>query len=117
MVKTKFLPEIQKRLPDDLIVQDETKFEFTEDECISILCWIKYLNKHYEKHGKNDIPDVIFPIISKRLRMDFGLYNIPNNLETNFGKFVIYISQNGQLLNGTFKKNLTLKSLITTWNL
>lgn len=117
MLKTKFIKEVQKRLPDDLIVQDETTIEFTDDECISILCWIKFFNTHYEKFGKTDIPDIIFPIISKRLRMDFGLYNIPNPQSTNYGKFIIYILQNGQLFNGTYKKNITLKNAITTWNL
>ena len=117
MKKSTFLIEIQKRLPDDIIVQDETTFDFTDDECISILCWIKYFNHHYEEFGKNELPKIIFPIVSKRLRLDFGLYITKCNLENNFGKYIIYITQNGQLLNGTYKKNITLKELINTWKL
>ena len=117
MKKNTFIIEIQKRLPENIIVCDETNFDFTEDECISILCWIKYFNHHYKKFGKNELPSILFPIISKRLRLDFGLYHTPCNLENNFGEHIVYITQNGQLMNGTYKKNITLKELINTWNL
>lgn len=117
MKKTTYLKEIQKRMPDDILVQDETHFEFKEDEYISILCWIKYFNNHYKEHGKNELPSILFPIVSKRMRLDLGLYHLPCNLEINSGKHIIYISPNGQLLNGTIKKNITLKSLISTWKL
>lgn len=117
MKKIKYLVEIQKRMPDDIIVQDETNFDFTEDECISILCWIKYFKNHYLQNGKNKLPYILFPIISMRMRLDFGLYTTKCDLENNFGKYIIYISPNGQLLNGTIEKKTTLKRSIETWGL
>lgn len=112
-----YLKEIQKRLPDDIIIQNETSFEFNEDEFVSILSWIKNFNQHYKLFGKKEQPYLMFPLISKRLRLDFGLYNYPNNLEVNKDGFIIYISENGKLMNGTTKKNITVKRLITTWQL
>ncbi len=117
MKKETCLKEILKRLPNDIIVEDETDFEFTDDEILSILSWIKYFSKHYEEHGKEELPKVVFPIISKRLRLDFGLYCTPCDIDKNRGKYVIYLSQNGKLLNGTVKKNISLKDLINTWHL
>ena len=112
-----YLEEIQKRLPDDVLIQNETTFEFNEDEYIGILSWIKNFNKHYEIFGKSEHPYVKFPIISKRLRLDFGLYNFPSDLEDkNKGKYIIYISSNLGLL--TFKNEppQTIKELIRTGN-
>ena len=43
-----FLKQIQKRLPDEIVIFDETNFNFTEDEYISILSWIKYFNYHFQ---------------------------------------------------------------------
>ena len=117
MTKTTYLKEIQQRLPHEIIIQDETKFEFTEDEYVVILCWLKYFNEHYKVFGKSKLPAILFPIVSKRLRLDFGLYITANELQINHGKFIIYITQNGQLLNGTLKKNLTIKQLVNIWNL
>jgi len=117
MKKVTCLKEISKRLPDNIILNDETTFEFTDDEFISILCWIKYFNGHYIEHGKEKHPDVIFPIVSKRLRLDFGLYRFPSDIGINRGKHVIYISQNGNLKNGNVKNNITIKELIITWRL
>nr|WP_294873529.1 hypothetical protein [uncultured Pedobacter sp.] len=112
MNKVKCLKEIQDRLPDDLLIEDETSFEFTEDEFIGILSWIKYFNIHYKENQKSHIPQILFPIVSKRLRLDFGLYNTKDNS----GKYVIYISVNGQMLNGKIKKE-SIKGLINTWGL
>lgn len=116
MTKKGYLKKIQDRLPDDLIIEDETSFEFTEDEFIGILSWIKYFNIHYKEKGKTDIPEIVFPIISKRLRLDFGLYLTPSDTEVNNGKYIIYLSKNGGMLNGDIK-NQSLKQLINTWNL
>jgi len=112
-----YIKEIQKRLPDDIIIQNETSFEFNEDEFVSILSWIKNFNEHYKEYGKREQPNVIFPIISKRLRLDFGLYNFPSDTEINKGKYIIYISENGKLMNGTTKQNISIKELISTWKL
>ncbi|MDQ2178001.1 hypothetical protein [Marinifilum sp. D714] len=117
MKKETCLIKIQKRLPDDIIVVDETPFEFTDDEFICILSWIKYFNAHYKEYGKEKYPDVMFPIISKRLRLDFGIYRVPNKNEPYRGKYIIYLSQNGKRMDGTVKKNLTIKELVNTWHL
>jgi hypothetical protein len=117
MKKKTYLSEIQKRLPGDIIVQDETDFEFNEDEYLVMLSWIKYFNEHYERSGKRELPSTKFPIISKRLQLDFGLYNVPCDIDTNRGKYIVYISRNGQLMNGSFKKNISAKDVINTWNL
>lgn len=117
MKKSTLLKEIQKRLPEDIIVEDETPYEFTEDEYVSILSWIKYFNGHYSLHGKNQDPTVFFPIISKRIRLDFGLYRFPSDTEINKGKHVIYISPNGKRLDGTINTKLAVKSLVNTWRL
>lgn len=117
MKKITLLKEIQKRLPEDIIVEDETPYEFTEDEYVSILSWIKYFNGHYSLNGKNEHPSVLFPIISKRIRLDFGLYRFPSDTTINKGKYVIYISPNGIRSDGTIDPSLSVKSLINTWRL
>ncbi len=117
MKKETCLKEIKKRLPEEIVLQDETPFEFTDDEFISILSWIKYFNGHYNEHGKEKHPDVMFPIVSKRLRLDLELFRFPCDIEQNRGKYVIYLSQNGKLLNGTVKKSFSVKELINTWQL
>jgi hypothetical protein len=117
MKKEKCLKEIEKRLPEGIVLEDETPFELTDDEFITILSWIKYFNEHYKEYGKEKSPSIKFPIISKRLRLDFGLYQSPSDTEKNRGKYVIYLSQNGLLLDGTVKESITIKSLISTWRL
>ena len=73
MKKTSCLKEIQKRLPDDIVIEGETLFEFTEDEFVATLSWIKYFNEHYRIHGKNEGMMISLPLVSKRLRLDFAL--------------------------------------------
>ena len=109
MTKKYQIQEIQKRLPEDIKFFDETKFELTEDEFVGILSWIKYFNAHFKKYGKNEHPKVIFPIISKRLRLDFGLYRFPSDVESQKGDFVIYLSENSP--------KQTVKKIINTWQL
>ena len=48
MKKYCLLKQIQKRLPDEIVIFDETNFNFTEDEYISILSWIKNFNYHFQ---------------------------------------------------------------------
>lgn len=117
MKKSSLIKNIQKRLPDDIIVDDETEFEFTDDEYLSILSWIKCFNKHYEIYGKNEGMPIQLPVISKRLRLDFAFFNIPCDLEENKGKYIIYILANGKQIDGTIKKNISVKELVNTWNL
>ena len=116
MTKSTQLKEIQKRLPENIYVVDETNFDFTEDEFISILSWVKYFKNHYEKKAKTEHPDILFPIISKRLRLDFGLYRFPSDVEGEKGKHNIYISNNGKLLTGKIEKQ-SVKKIIATWQL
>jgi len=113
MKKNICIRNIQKRLPNNVLLYDETDFEFSEDEYISILSWIKYFNKHYSKFHLTKLPEIIFPIISKRLRLDFGLYCTADM----DGKYKIYLSENGKLLNGEVKKNIPIKTLVETWQL
>jgi hypothetical protein len=96
MTKQTQIKEIQKRLPDNIKIVDETLFDFTEDEFVSILCWIKYFNQHYEQYGKNEYPKIMFPIISKRLRLDFGLYRVKSDIGPFKGCYNIYLSENGK---------------------
>jgi len=113
MRKETILRSIQKRLPDDIIIVDETEFDFNDDEYISILSWIKYFCGHYKEFGKNKSTVIEFPIISKRLRMDFGLYQFPDE----FGSYVIYLTSIGRLISGEIQKKTTLKEIIFNWSL
>lgn len=112
MNKAKYVKEIQDRLPDDLVIEDQTSYEFTEDEFIGILSWIKYFNIHYKEKQKSQTPAMLFPVISKRISLDFGLYIKKDDND----KHVIYISTNGQMLNGKIKEE-SVKELINTWGL
>lgn len=121
MIKMKtltYIKEIQKRLPDDIIIQNETSFEFNEDEFLGILSWIKNFNEHYNQFGKTKSPYIMYPIISKRLRLDFGCYNYPSDSNgENRGKFIIYISSNSRITALINNKPITVKELINTWKL
>jgi hypothetical protein len=74
-----------------------------------------YLGDHYKKHQKQAIPGVMNPVISKRLRLEFGLYNVPCDSESNRGKFIVYISENKT--NGPKIVVPDVKSLISIWHL
>lgn len=108
--KRKMLEEIQNRLPDNIVIEDETGFDFTEDEFASMLSWIKYFNLHYMKYGMQKYPDIIFPLLSKRMRFDFGLY-IPEDE----GKHVIYISKVGVCLDGKVRQTKSIKSFASKY--
>ena len=106
------LKQIKKRLPDDIVIQDETKFDFTEDEFVSILCWLKYFNEHYQEYGKTKNTSVSFPIISKRLRLDFSFYRTLNIFDsTNLGRYVIYVSANEN------RKKIAAKTIINKFHI
>lgn len=115
MNKLKYLKEIQKRLPDDLILEDGTSFDFTDDEFIGILSWIKYFNIHYEKYGKTKMVDIHTPLISKRMRLDFLYYSKPCDLLVNQGKYVIYISSNICYTSKNRKRVLSVNELIRAY--
>jgi hypothetical protein len=113
MKKVTCIKEIQKRLPDDIIVIDETPFEFTDDEYVGILSWIKLFNHHYKIHGKNEHPPLMYPIVSTRVLLNLGLYRFPSQTEDNKGKHIVYISQN----KSASKRKISAKRLISTWSL
>ena len=117
MNKSTSLKEIQNRLPEKISIYDETTFEFTDDEFVGILCWIKYFNGHFKEYGMETLPKIVFPIISKRLRLDFGLYNIPSEETGDKRGHYIYISANGKSLNGKVKQRITIKEILNTWKL
>lgn len=114
MTKSTQIKEIQDRLPENIRIIDETNSEFTDDEFVSILCWLKYFNHHFAKFGKTEFPKIIFPIISKRIRLDFGLYLTKSGCEPGKGEYNIYISEN---LNNYKPGRKTLANFIRTWNL
>ena len=69
MKKTTLKKEIQKRLPEDIILEDLSRIEeFTEDEFLVILGWIDAFNNHYKRYGKNVeetfYPDCVFVSIN-----------------------------------------------------
>lgn len=94
MIKSTFLKIVQSKLPEDIIIEDSTNFEFTEDEYIGMLSWIQYFNDHYTEYKKQSKTKIQRPLISKRLQLDFGHYNIPCDLERNKGKYIVYIIEN-----------------------
>lgn len=117
MKKSTLINNIQKRLPAEIIIQDETNFEINDDEYVSILSWIKCFNEHYKINGKNEGMLVQFPMISKRIRLDFGLYRVPCDLKENNGKYIIYITANGKQNDGKIKNKITVNELVNTWKL
>lgn len=114
MTKLTQIKEIQNRLPEDIRFVDETNSELTEDEFVSILCWLKYFKQHYNKFGKSKLPEIMFPIISKKIRLDFGLYITRSDCEPGKGDYNIYISEN---LKNYKPGRKTLDNFIRTWNL
>jgi hypothetical protein len=113
MDKVKYLAEIQKRLPDDIIIVDETNFDFTEDEYVIALSWIANFNVHYKEHGKSKFPNVVFAMVSKRLRLDFGLYLASDGEEP-----AIYLSSNiKKPMSGKSRTTITYRQVIKEWNL
>lgn len=113
MTKTKQITEIQKRLPRDIKIVDETQYEFTEDEFLGILSWLKFFNSHYKKFGKTEHPELLFPIISKRIRLDFGVYCVKSEYEPSKGNHNIYISDNIKNIRG----RKAIDNFITQWSL
>ena len=113
--KSTHLKEIQKRLPEDLVLVVETKFSFTDDEYIAILSWIKWFNTHYEKYGKEELPGIISPLVSFRVRIDFGLYNQPCTLPATKGLYIVYLCKVYNQISETRK--MTTNQLISHWAL
>ena len=94
MKKTTQIKEIQKRLPDDIIIEDLSKIEeFTEDEFLVILGWIDAFNNHYRRYEKNVeetfYPDCVF--VSTRLFIDFYFYNKKDNRGETAKEYLIYL--------------------------
>lgn len=109
MKKSTCLEELQKRLPGNLVLVDETPFEFTEDEFIGILSWFKLFSKHYEESPKK-LPLVPLPLVSHRIFLDFGLFLSADDdkLSPTYKKHVVIINENDKD---------SLDSNITRWQL
>ncbi|GET46929.1 hypothetical protein [Capnocytophaga felis] len=76
MLKKTQLKEIQKRLPEDILLIDSTTFDnYTDDEYLALLSWIKCFKNHYEKFQNNApfYPHCAF--VSTRLFIDFLYHN------------------------------------------
>ena len=114
MKKNKMISEVQKRLPEDIIVIDETTFEFAEDEFISILSWIKYFNWNYKINNKSGPPAIQSPIISKRMQLDFYFYWLSEDIQNKEPGFYIYIKSILRDNNGKENYKKTLREIITT---
>jgi hypothetical protein len=110
MTKKYILNQIQKRLPESIEVGDETLFDFSEDEFIGILSWVKYFNKHFVIFGTEEKMIEDLPVISKRIFLDFNLYRFPTDTENNKGKHVIYIRSTYK--SSSSNKSTTIKDLI-----
>lgn len=111
MKKASFLKLVQERLPEDIIIRDETQFEFTEDECVVMLSWIQYFDDHNKVYKKGKLPSIINPYISTRLKLDFSFYRIPCDLDIDRGKYVIYIVKVKQHINEKIHSKIDLKKL------
>lgn len=119
MKKEILIQQIQKRLPNDIVVQDDSCLEITDDEFVGILSWIKYFCSHYREYRKDKYPDIIRPVISKRIHLDFGLYRFPSDTEINKGKYIIYINNNDCALADEKTKinKFSLKEVIDSYHL
>lgn len=112
------LKEFQNRLPDDIIIVDGTNVDFTEDEYVVILSWLKSFNKHYMKYEKNENFPIVYAIVSTRLRLDFGVYRFPIEEGDYKGKHIIGILRNDKQLNGKLNQSwLKVKHIVNTYKL
>lgn len=112
MTKAVQIKNIQKRLPDDIRIQDETGLKLSDDEYVSILSWIKLFIIHYKSFGKSQPMPISSAIVSKRVHIDFGLYMVPCELEHNKGEYIIYLCSNDYE-----DSELTLSKFINNWSL
>lgn len=117
MKKSTYLKEIQKRLPDDIIIVDETPFEYTQDEYIAILGWIKCFNAHYSQYGKSESMLITYAFVSKRIRLDLGHYRFPCDIDQHRGKYIIYLANNLGGFGIKTRKNISLLDFLRTWSL
>ncbi|WP_035656790.1 hypothetical protein [Flavobacterium seoulense] len=111
MKQSSFLKLVQERLPEDVIVRDETQFKFSEDECVVMLSWIQYFVDHYTVYKKEKLPSIINPYISVRLKLNFSLYRIPCDQDIDRGKYVIYIVKAKQHINEKIYSKIDLSKL------
>ena len=93
MKKSTMLKKIQKELPKDIYLIDNTTFELTTDEYFAILSWIKGFNAHYKEYGKTKSVPVHTPVVSRRVFIDFALYRFPSKLPEEKEKNCIYINE------------------------
>lgn len=115
--KSKHLIEVKNRMPDGILVDDETCFEWTDDEYVAILSWIKCFKNHNKILDNTKNTFISVAVISKRLYVDFSFYNLEQLSDDNRKENIIYIRQNGQLINGTFLNNMSADTVIKTHKL
>lgn len=108
MTKRTMLKTIRATVPSGILIEDSTDFDFSEDEFVALLSWISYFNVHFSEFGFSQIPKVQFPVVSRRITLDFGLYNIPVEDGLNKGCNVVYINKSFYI-----KDNLSLKEFIS----
>lgn len=111
MKKQTYLKEIQKRLPQDIFISDETNIDFTEDEFVCILFWIKIYNKYPDLFGTAKHIQHVF--ISKRIQVDFSFHNTA----TEKGEYLIYITLNKKITPAGKEGIYSLRELIHDYHL
>ena len=95
-------------MQDNYQIVDVTSFEFTDDEILAILSWLKFLNKHIEEKGREVKMPIQFAIVSSRLRIDFALTHLPSDQPNEEGRNVVYLSAYNKMLNGeVYKRSLS----------
>lgn len=87
------LKKIQKELPKDIYLIDNTTIELTTDEYFAILSWIKGFKVHYNEFGKTKHMTVHTPVVSRRVFIDLTLYRSPSKLLEEKEKNCIYIGE------------------------
>lgn len=117
MKKINYLRAIQARLPIEILLKDDIHFDFTEDEYVVILSWIKNFNEHYKLNGKNENMLTPIVLISKRLRIDFYFYRFPKENGEDVGKHFIYLGANNRNFEGQGKPTYSVKELEKTFQL
>ncbi len=113
MKKDTVLRNIQKRLPDDILIKDNVSFELTEEEYFSILVWIKVFNIHFKEFGKSkNMPLHIIPI-SSRCCLDVYFYRFPDDNN----EYVIYLKEEERLYKDNKLKKPSITDLISRYDI
>ncbi len=93
MKKSTMLKKIQKELPKDIYLINNTTIELTTDEYFAILSWIKVFLIHHKEFDKTKHLTLHTPVVSTRVFIDFALCRFPSKLPEEKGKNCIYIGE------------------------